>query len=176
MKKSLLFFLLLLGVVCVGCQNKDNSDKVAVEESVAVVEESGAPVVEESVTVVEESGAPVVEENQVPENDNLEELNSLFEKGNECLDKGDINGAIEQFNKALKINDKADWIYGDLGRAKQENKDLNGAIECYTKAIELNNGRSIYYQWRANAYSQLGKEDLAGQDIKNAENLKAKGK
>lgn len=96
-------------------------------------------------------------------------------KGKDYLEQGDIEKAIELFNEALKIDNNVDWVHGDLGRAKQEKNDFEGAIECYTKAIELNGKRSIYYSWRADAYGLLGKEDLAQEDRKIAEELHSKG-
>ena len=104
------------------------------------------------------------------------DINDIFNKGKVYLEQdGDVEKAIEQFNKALKIDDKADWIIADLGRAKQEKGDIEGAIECYTRAIELNNQRSAYYYWRSVAYGSLGKEDLAQKDKEIADDLHSKG-
>jgi tetratricopeptide (TPR) repeat protein len=82
---------------------------------------------------------------------------------------------MEQFNKALEIDDKADWIIADIGRAKKQKGDIEGAIESYTRAIEINNQRSVYYEWRAEAYNNLGKEDLAQKDKEIADDLHSKG-
>lgn len=169
MKKSLFCLLLLVGIVCVGCQNKDNSDKVVVEEKEAVVEEfDGANAGEEK----------NFNDENVSEEDDIfgeEDFNTFFEKGKELLDKGDVKGAIEQFNKSLKINDKADWVIADLGRAKKENNDLDGAVECFTKAIEINNNRPVYYEWRADVYNLLDKKDLSEKDMQQAKDLRDKG-
>ena len=137
MKKILFYCLLLVGLVCVSCQNNDNFDKNVAEDN---------------------SDENIIEEIDIEEKSDDNDLaNSFFDKGAQALKEGNVNEAIELFNKALEISNDADWIYGDLGRAKQENNDLNGAIECYTKAIELNNNRSVYYEWRAEAYKNLGK-------------------
>ena len=146
MKKILFCCLLLLGLVFIGCQSKNNSEDAFFEE-----------------IDVEES--------------EINDENTFFKKGKAILqsDKGNIDEAIELFNKAIEIKPDADWIIGDLGRAKARNNDLSGAIECYTKAIELNNKRSVYYDWRAESYRQLGKEDLAEKDQKIADELHAKG-
>ena len=168
MKKSLLVCLLLMSFVCFGCKNNndngnDNNNDNNFDEF--VVEE----------VTVEENGLDENNDNENKDNNNEDE-DVFFTKGKEILENnGNINEAIELFNKALEINDKADWIYGDLGRAKAENEDFEGAIESYTKAIELNNKRSIYYGWRADAYRMLGKEDLAEKDQKIADELHAKG-
>ncbi len=148
MKKLLFCFLLLAGIICIGCQNNDNFEKKDIEE---------------------------VNIEGIDLSDDIETLNAIFEKGKKTLEEGNVNEAIELFNKALEINNDADWVHGDLGRAKQVNNDLNGAIECYTKAIEINNNRSVYYEWRSNAYKLLGKKDLAAKDQKMAEELHAKG-
>ena len=153
MKKILFSFLLLLSIICVGCQNNDNFDTLDIEET-------------------------YVEEDETNNNDNnAVDENTLFQKGKDILlgEDDNIDEAIELFNKALEIKGDAHWIIGDLGRAKQKKGDLNGAIECYTKAIEIDNKRSVYYEWRANAYRMLGKEDLANKDQKVADKLHAKG-
>ena len=66
-------------------------------------------------------------------------------------------------------------MIGDLGRAKAANNDFEGAIECFTKAIEINNQRAVYYEWRAEAYNNLGKKDLAQKDKETADDLHSKG-
>ena len=114
--------------------------------------------------------------NNIDNNTDDNYVNVLFERGKVYLEQdGDIEKAIEQFNKALEIDDKADWIIADLGRAKKEKGDIEGAIECYTRAIEINNQRSVYYDWRSFAYGYLGKEDLAQKDKEIADKLHSKG-
>ena len=153
MKKVLFCCLLFLGIVCIGCQSKDNFDDTTIEEIEIGENEAG--------------------ENKVGENEAENDTNFSV-RGKELLDEGKITEAIEQFNKALEEQEEA-WIYGDLGRAKQMNNDLDGAIECFTKAIELNGKSSIYYQWRAEAYRRSNKQDLAEKDQKIADELHAKG-
>ena len=161
MKKIVFCCLLFVGIVCIGCQNKDNSNGTV----------AGEANIDNNETVVEEIDM-VVEEN---DNNKNAKLNDLVEKGENALEKGNLDEAIDLFTKALEINDKADWVYGDLGRAKAEKKDFDGAIECYTKAIELNGGKSVYYFWRAGVYREQGKKDLEEKDQKIAEEMNAKG-
>ena len=146
MKKIVFCCLLFVGIVCIGCQNNNNSENAIVEE---------------------------IEIEEVGTDENMDNAD-FAQKGKDLLDKGNIEEAIEQFNKALEKRKEA-WIYGDLGRAKQEKKDLEGAIECYTEAIKINDKSAIYYDWRAKAYRELDKEDLAEEDQKIADELHAKG-
>ncbi len=152
MKKVLFCCLLFLGVICIGCKNNDNFDDA----------------------VIEEIDIEKAETDNSTNNSKGEDID-FFEKGNIALNNGNLDEAIELFNKALEEDNTSDATYGDLGRAKEQNNDLNGAIECYTKAIELNNERSIYYQWRAEAYRRSNKQDLAEKDQKIADELHAKG-
>lgn len=159
MKKVLFLSLLLVGFVCVGCQSKENYENNDSND-----------------VVVEEIDVEEIDGNEEKNNDNFENADIMFNKGKKALEEdNNPDEAINFFNKALELKKDVDWIYGDLGRAKYAKKDFDGAIECYTKAIELNNNRSVYYQWRADAYREKGKEDLAEQDQKKGDDLHAKG-
>jgi tetratricopeptide (TPR) repeat protein len=51
--------------------------------------------------------------------------------------KGDMDGALADFNKAIELNPSLAQPYYNRGNVKAENNDLNGAIADYTKTIEL---------------------------------------
>lgn len=147
MKKVLFCCLLLVSFVCVGCKGNVQNDIDNIEN-------------------IENESEVFVDYNNADD---------LFDKGKANLEKGNIKEAIEQLTKAVEIKDNADWIVGDLGRAKAANNDFDGAIKCYTKAIEINDKRSPYFYWRSEAYTALGKKELAQKDKVTADDLHNKG-
>ena len=51
--------------------------------------------------------------------------------------KGDLDGAIADYTKAIELKPDDAGAYNNRGNAKQTKGDLDGAIADYTKAIEL---------------------------------------
>src|SRR5439155_26586183 len=51
--------------------------------------------------------------------------------------KGDHDGAIADYNRAIELNPKHASAYNNRGIAKQAKGDLDGAIADYNRAIEL---------------------------------------
>ena len=49
----------------------------------------------------------------------------------------DFQGAVEDFSKAIELQDDQEYLFRNLGLAMYNNKDFYGAIESYTKAIDL---------------------------------------
>ena len=74
--------------------------------------------------------------------------------------KGDADGAIADFNKAIEIDPKSAEAYYDRGNLRRAKSDLDGAIADYTKAIEID---PQYANARYNrAVSRYDKGDLDG--------------
>ncbi|KGG17189.1 tetratricopeptide repeat protein [Prochlorococcus sp. MIT 0602] len=61
----------------------------------------------------------------------------IYERGKEKEGHGDLEGAIEDYEKALELNPESQFILNSLGVAKIQLGDANGAIECLTKALEI---------------------------------------
>src|SRR5256885_11650431 len=57
--------------------------------------------------------------------------------GIQLFEKGDIAGAIGQFDRALTINPKLPEAYLNRGKAKRASGDLDGAIDDFEVAAEL---------------------------------------
>src|SRR5690349_15739335 len=51
--------------------------------------------------------------------------------------KGDLDGAIADYNRALEIDPKSAEAYVDRGKARQVKHDLDGAIADYESAVSL---------------------------------------
>jgi tetratricopeptide (TPR) repeat protein len=77
----------------------------------------------------------------------LQASEAYFNRGRIKQDKGDIEGAIADFDKAIEINPLFAAAYYERGRAKHANWDYEDAIADYTKAIEINpEFNEAYYQ------------------------------
>jgi tetratricopeptide (TPR) repeat protein len=55
-------------------------------------------------------------------------------------DKGDLDGALADFNKAIELNARLAYAYNNRGLVKETKGDLVGALADLTKALELKPG------------------------------------
>ena len=61
-------------------------------------------------------------------------------RGLDRQNKGDIDGAIEDYTKAISLKGKSITLataYNNRANARMSKNDLDGAIEDYSKAIEI---------------------------------------
>src|SRR4029077_562879 len=70
--------------------------------------------------------------------------------------KGDHDGAIADYNRAIDFNPKYAGAYNNLGVAKQAKGDLDGAIADFNRAIELDPKLAISYHNRGLAQKAKG--------------------
>jgi tetratricopeptide (TPR) repeat protein len=81
---------------------------------------------------------------------------AYVQKGKALLSKGDVEGAIANYNKAIELNPKLAIAYLQRGYARREQGSLEKAIEDYEKAAELD-PRTIDNNWQvAEAYTNRG--------------------
>ncbi|HEY5750432.1 MAG TPA: tetratricopeptide repeat protein [Chryseolinea sp.] len=64
-------------------------------------------------------------------------LYPYLERANQRLEGGYYKGALDDYDKALTINDKDPRIWTNRGIVKERLNDLKGAFSDYTQAIEL---------------------------------------
>ena len=69
--------------------------------------------------------------------------------------RGDLQGAIADWTKAIEIYPRYALAYYNRGLAKDNLKDYRGAIADYTKAIEYNPNYAYAYSNRGNIKSEL---------------------
>src|SRR6266496_3347586 len=92
---------------------------------------------------------------------NLKEANGYNERGIAKGVKGDIDGAIADFTRAIELYPKYSTAYTNRGLAKKNKGDLDGAIADCNRAIELD-------PKDAGAYSNRGIAKQAQGDLKGA--------
>jgi tetratricopeptide (TPR) repeat protein len=88
------------------------------------------------------------------------DYDALLNRGYNRYDRGDLDGAIADYSKAIKINPKSEDAFYNRGLARDNQGDLQGAIADYSKAIEIDPTSDRSYQNRG--YSRWKKGDLQG--------------
>ncbi|MFN7412359.1 MAG: tetratricopeptide repeat-containing serine protease family protein [Dolichospermum sp.] len=81
---------------------------------------------------------------------------------------GDKQGAIDNYNQAIKINPNLAQAYNNRGLTKYELGDKQGAIDDYNQAIKINPNYAQAYTNRGNAKSELGDKQGAIDDYNQA--------
>jgi tetratricopeptide (TPR) repeat protein len=96
----------------------------------------------------------------------------LVNRGIEKAKNGDLDGALADFDRAVKTNPKDDAPYYNRAQAKWLKKDAPGAIADYTRAIELGSTNPAAYNNRGNARAENNDRDGAIADYTRAIELK----
>jgi len=96
----------------------------------------------------------------------------LVNRGIEKAKKGDLDGAIADFDRAAELNPKDDAPYYNRAQAKRLKKDTAGAIADYTRAIDLGSTNPAAYNNRGNARAENKDLDGAIADYTRAIELK----
>jgi tetratricopeptide (TPR) repeat protein len=86
--------------------------------------------------------------------------NDLVERGLAKNDKGDLDGAIADYNHALELDPKFIRAFGNRGEARRTKGDMDGAITDYSRVIELDPNNALAYTARGDA--KRGKGDFEG--------------
>src|SRR5262245_17139890 len=79
-----------------------------------------------------------------------------FNLGVEKHERGDLDGAIADYTKAIEIDPRFGDPYQNRGVARRAKGDLDGAIADYSKAIEINPRDKEPYASRGVAKSDKG--------------------
>jgi formylglycine-generating enzyme required for sulfatase activity/Flp pilus assembly protein TadD len=86
--------------------------------------------------------------------------NTYDNRGLAKYHKGDYDGAIADFTRAIEIDPRDATAYANRGGAKWSKRDLDGAISDCTKAIEINPRSAAAYTNRGGA--KWSKNDFDG--------------
>lgn len=79
--------------------------------------------------------------------------------------KGNLDGAIADYTKAIELDPKLAIAYFDRGAVRQHKDDLEGAIADYSEAIELSPNLADAYLYRGILLSDKGSLDSAFVDF-----------
>lgn len=83
------------------------------------------------------------------------------ERGLSLGEKGDIEGALVAFKKAVELDPGFSDAYSNIGNMLRTKGDLRGAIKACEEAIRLNPNLPMGYNNLANAVSDMGDEKRA---------------
>lgn len=89
-------------------------------------------------------------------------------RGNEKQSKTDYEGAIKDYETALKNGLIRETYYNNIGGIFAHKKDFARAIEYHTKAIEENPNKIIFYCNRGRVYNYFGEYKKAISDYNEA--------
>ena len=78
-----------------------------------------------------------------------------FDSGLEKAKRGDLQGAIADWTKAIEMYPQYAYAYYNRGRARRELGDLQNAIADYTKAVEINPNYAWAFYNRGNIRDEL---------------------
>jgi tetratricopeptide (TPR) repeat protein len=93
-------------------------------------------------------------------------------RGADRYEQGDTDGAIADYNEAIRLNPQFAMAYNNRGYAYQAEGDYTQAIADYTRSIDLGNPElHIPYNNRGNAYDLIGDFDQAIADYNEAVRL-----
>lgn len=92
----------------------------------------------------------------------------LVDRGNEKWDKGDKQGAIADYSKAIEVNPKVANAYYNRGNAYRDLGNNQTAIADFSKAIEINPKHTDAYNNRGNALFDSGNKQGAIADYNKA--------
>ena len=81
--------------------------------------------------------------------DNIAKSKACVEQAREFTRKSDFVNAEKKLNEAIKLNNKNDEAYFNLGRYWGARKDSKRAVEYFSKAISINPQKDEYYVLRA---------------------------
>jgi len=81
--------------------------------------------------------------------DNIAKSKACVEQAREFNHKSDFVNQEKKLNEAIKLNNKNDEAYFDLGRYWGLRKDSKKAVEYFSKAISINPKKDEYYVLRA---------------------------
>jgi serine/threonine protein kinase/Flp pilus assembly protein TadD len=90
----------------------------------------------------------------------MEQGRQAYNEGVTNEARGDLDGAMAEYNKAIELNSGIAMAYYKRANAKAGNKDFGGAIEDYDKFIEINPNEAPAYINRSRVMEAI--DDIEG--------------
>ncbi len=103
------------------------------------------------------------------------ELSSSYiyiQRACDCVNQGDIEGALAYFERAINTKPDSAKIYSERANfRKNKLGDRQGALEDYTTAIQMTPNNAMLYFLRSQTYQELGNQQKAIEDYNTAMSL-----
>jgi len=81
----------------------------------------------------------------------------IFSEAAEAHQRGDLDAAIEGYNRSLFLNAKVADVYNNLGVALRVKGKLEAAVACYRRSLVLRPGSASVYSNMGNALREMGR-------------------
>lgn len=88
--------------------------------------------------------------------------------GNKMQKEGNIDKAIEEYKKALKVYDDNAYLYNNMGISYYKKGDFEKALECYKKSIKISPNFAIVHNNIGVLYDGIGNIKDAIKEYKKA--------
>jgi len=82
-------------------------------------------------------------------------------KGLDALDKGDREGALKHFKKAVTLSPREPEFMNNLGFTYEDSREYEKAIDCYLNTLARDPARSVAWYNMACSKALTGKKDHA---------------
>jgi tetratricopeptide (TPR) repeat protein len=99
---------------------------------------------------------------------NLKQAERYYESGLKKQDEGDLDGAITDYTRAIKVNPRYTEAYNNRGTIRRNKGDVDGAIADYDRAIEVDPEHTKSWNNRGAAKEKKGDLDGAIADFTRA--------
>jgi len=99
-------------------------------------------------------------------NEKLTSAEAYLNRGNAYYSKSDIDGAIEDYTEAIRLNPKYADAYFNRGNVYKSENNFEKAIADYSEAIRLDPKFADAYCNRGTIYGMKGDFDKASADFK----------
>jgi tetratricopeptide (TPR) repeat protein len=95
---------------------------------------------------------------------------SYLSRGAAYLKLREADEAIADFSSVIAVDEKSPRAYYYRGMAHAQKKDFASAVKDFTRAVELKPDEGTYLFARGASFMELGKNEEAGEDFRNATN------
>ena len=94
-----------------------------------------------------------------------------YNRGSAYTEKGELDTAIQDYNKAIELNPEFPEAYYNRGSAYTEKGELDTAIQDFSTAIDLKHENAIAYINRVWVWLLLNEWENAKADLTTAKNI-----
>ena len=102
------------------------------------------------------------------QHEQLADSSVLWQRGRGHFEARSFPHALNEFNRAIELQPKNDYLYHWRGRTHWETENHSSALADFSKAIELQPNRVSYYHWRGLAYRKAHDYSAALEDFSRA--------